>query len=84
MVVIHGIHQFSPIMLKTIETLGKFKNVIILFNYLPDYKNVYQTWLNVYSWFESKIMFSSQNFFNNSHDFPGGKGWKNKQRYPDY
>ena len=32
MVVIHGIHQFSPIMLKTIETLGKFKNVIILFN----------------------------------------------------
>lgn len=64
MVVIHGIHQFSPIMLKTIETLGKFKNVIILFNYLPDYKNVYQTWLNVYSWFESKIMISSQNLFN--------------------
>ena len=73
MVVIHGIHQFSPIMLKTIETLGKFKNVIILFNYLPDYKNVYQTWLNVYSWFESKTMISSQNFFNNSHDFLGGR-----------
>lgn len=28
-VVIHGIHQFSPIMLKTIEALGKYKNVII-------------------------------------------------------
>lgn len=40
---------------------------------MPDYKNVYQTWLNVYSWFESKIMISSQNFFNNTHDFLGGR-----------
>ena len=72
-VVVHGIHQFSPIMLKTIELLGKYKNVIILFNYLPDYKNVYQTWLNVYSWFESKISLPLQNFYNDSQEFKGGK-----------
>lgn len=72
-VVVHGIHQFSPIMLRTIETLSKYKNVIILFNYQQDYRNVYQTWLNVYSWFESKIIFPTQNFYNDSQDFKGGK-----------
>lgn len=72
-VVVHGIHQFTPIMLKTIEILGKYKNVIILFNYQQDYKNVYQTWLNVYSWFESKTNISSQNFHNDSQEFEGGK-----------
>lgn len=72
-VVVHGIHQFSPIMLRTIEVLSKYKNVIILFNYQQDYKNIYQTWLNVYSWFESKINVSHQNFHNDSQDFFGGK-----------
>ncbi len=71
-IVIHGIHQFAPIMLKTIEVLSKYKNVIILFNYQPDYKNVYQTWLNVYSWFESKVNLSAQNFNNDSQKFEGG------------
>lgn len=71
-VVIHGIHQFTPIMLKTIEVLSKYKNVIVLFNYQPDYKNVYQTWLNVYSWFESKVNFSVQNFNNESQEYEGG------------
>ena len=37
-IIIHGIHQFTPIMLKTIEILGAHKNVFILFNYIPDYK----------------------------------------------
>lgn len=72
-IVVHGIHQFTPIMLKTIEILGEHKNVFILFNYVPDYKNVYQTWLNVYSWFESKITFSPQNFYDHSRDFAGGR-----------
>lgn len=72
-VVVHGIHQYSPIMLRTIEVLSKYKNVIILFNYQQDYKNVYQTWLNVYSWFESKIIVSDQNFHNESQDFKGGR-----------
>ena len=60
-------------MLKTIEILGEHENVFILFNYVPDYKNVYQTWLNVYSWFESKITFSPQNFYDHSQDFAGGR-----------
>ncbi len=72
-IVVHGIHQFSPIVLRMIETLSKYKNVIILFNYLPDYKNVYQTWLNIYSWFESKINISEQIFYDNSQDFVGGR-----------
>lgn len=72
-VIVHGIHQFSPIMLRTIEMLGVYKNVFILFNYVPDYKNVYQTWLNIYSWFESKITFSTQNFYDHSKDFEGGR-----------
>lgn len=72
-VIVHGIHQFSPIMLKTIEMLGVHKNVFILFNYVSDYKNVYQTWLNVYSWFENKITFSPQNFYDHSKDFEGGR-----------
>lgn len=72
-IIVHGIHQFSPIMLKTIEILGEHKNVFVLFNYIPDYKNVYQTWLNIYSWFESKITFSPQNFYDHSQDFAGGR-----------
>lgn len=72
-IIVHGIHQFSPIMLRTIEILGEHKNVFILFNYIPDYKNVYQTWLNIYSWFESKITFSPQNFYDHSQDFAGGR-----------
>ena len=72
-IVVHGIHQFSPIMLKTIEVLGKYKNIIILFNYVPDYKSVYKTWLNVYSWFESKTILSPHNFSQDTHDYAGGR-----------
>jgi hypothetical protein len=71
-VVVHGIHQFSPIMLKTIEILSKYKNVIVLFNYVPDYKSVYETWLNVYSWFESKTIISQYNFSPDTRAFTGG------------
>ena len=71
-IVVHGIHQFSPIMLRTIEILGQYKNVVILFNYQPDYKNVYQTWLDVYSWFESKINISTHNYHDSSQENEGG------------
>lgn len=43
-VVIHGVHQFSPIMLRAIERMAEYKKVILLFNYQPQYKNIYQTW----------------------------------------
>ncbi|WP_296954986.1 hypothetical protein [uncultured Dialister sp.] len=54
-VVIHGIHQFSPLMLRAIEILGKYCTVFIIFNYRPDFKNIYRTWLNVYENFEPEI-----------------------------
>lgn len=54
-IVIHGVHQFSPIMLRAIERLSKYKKVILLFNYQPQYKNTYQTWIDVYSAFDCNI-----------------------------
>ncbi len=55
-VVIHGVHQFSPIMLRAIDELCKYKNVILLFNYQKQYKNVYQTWFDIYSAFDCRIV----------------------------
>ena len=57
-VVIHGIHQFSPVMLCAIEDISKYKNVVLLFNYQEQYSQIYQTWINIYSLFESKIVIS--------------------------
>lgn len=54
-VVIHGIHQFSPIMLRAFEEIGKYKKLILLFNYQKQYKPVYQTWIDIYSAFDCKI-----------------------------
>ncbi|WP_097006573.1 hypothetical protein [Lacrimispora amygdalina] len=59
-IVIHGVHQFSPLLLRTIEEIAKFKKVILLINYQEQYKNVYQTWIDVYSAFDCEIK-----------DFPG-------------
>ena len=55
-VVIHGVHQFSPIMLRAIDELQKYKNVILLFNYQKQYKSVYQTWFDIYSLFDCEIV----------------------------
>ena len=55
-IVIHGVHQFSPIMLRAIDELQKYKKVILLFNYQKQYKNVYQTWFDIYSAFDCKIV----------------------------
>lgn len=59
-IVIHGIHQFSPAMLCAIEDIAKYKNVVLLFNYQEQYKTIYQTWLNIYSLFDRKIIFSKE------------------------
>ena len=55
-IVIHGVHQFNPITLRAIDELQKYKNVILLFNYQKQYKNVYQTWFDIYSTFDCKIV----------------------------
>lgn len=51
-VVFHGIHQFTPTILNAIEHISKYKRVVMLFNYQEQYKEVYQTWLDVYSCFD--------------------------------
>ena len=62
-IVIHGVHQFNPIMLRAIDELQKYKNVILLFNYQKQYKNVYQTWFDIYSAFDCKIIDCDRNEF---------------------
>lgn len=69
-IVIHGIHQFSPLMLRAIEILSQTKTVVMLFNYQPDYANVYQTWLNIYDWFESEISISDEVYRVDSNNEP--------------
>lgn len=59
-IVIHGVHQFSPLLLRTIEEIAKYKKVILLINYQEQYKSVYQTWIDVYSAFDCELK-----------DFPG-------------
>ncbi len=62
-IVIHGVHQFSPMILQTIELVEKYKRVILLFNYQQQYKNVYQTWIDVYSSFDLLIKSQFMNEF---------------------
>lgn len=54
-IVIHGIHQFTPIMLRAIEAISQHKKVILLFNYQPQYKGAYQTWIDIYNAFDNPI-----------------------------
>ncbi len=63
-IVIHGVHQFSPLMLRTIEEIAKYKKVILLFNYQEQYKNIYQTWIDIYSSFDCKMIdFKGNEFY---------------------
>lgn len=55
-VVIHGIHQFTPLQLKFIKHLDKLGlEVIFLFNYLPEYKEIYSSWSYIYQQFDAPI-----------------------------
>ena len=62
-VVIHGIHQFTPTILSMIEEVAKYKRVVLLFNYQQQYKEIYQTWLDVYSCFDLNIKSQFNNEF---------------------
>ncbi len=68
--VIHGVHQFTPLMLRAIECVSKFKKVILLFNYQTQYKYVYQTWIDIYNAFDSPIHTSVGTEFQPCMDFP--------------
>lgn len=62
-VIFHGIHQFTPIILKVIDIVEKYKRVVLLFNYQQQYKNIYQTWIDVYSAFDIPIKSQFSNEF---------------------
>ena len=62
-IVIHGIHQFAPSMLNAIDDFSKDFNVILLFNYQSQYKEVYETWLNIYSLFDLPIRIEQEGQF---------------------
>lgn len=69
-IVIHGIHQFTPLILRSIEEISKYRKVILLFNYQPQYKNVYQTWADIYNTFDCPVQSSSVNEFRPSMALP--------------
>lgn len=55
-VVIHGIHQFTPLQLKFIKHLDELGiEVIFLYNYLPEYKEMYSSWSYIYQQFDAPI-----------------------------
>lgn len=62
-VIIHGIHQFTPTILSMVEAVEKYKRVILLFNYQEQYREIYQTWLDVYSCFDLNIKSQFNNEF---------------------
>lgn len=48
---IHGVHQFTPLILKLVHDLEEAgTEVIFLFNYMSEYPEIYKTWEHVYSW----------------------------------
>ena len=69
-IVIHGVHQFTPIMLRAIELIAKYKKIILLFNYQAQYKNAYQTWIDIYSAFDSPIYTFAGREFTPSLEYP--------------
>ena len=68
-IVIHGIHQFTPLILRAIDVISQYKKIVLLFNYQEQYKNVYQTWIDVYSAFDSSMAISQEKQFRPSMDF---------------
>ena len=62
-VVFHGIHQFTPAVLHAIEEISRHKRVVLLFNYQEQYKEIYQTWVDVYSCFDINIKSQFNNEF---------------------
>ncbi|WP_394217564.1 hypothetical protein [Halobacillus trueperi] len=55
-IVIHGVHQFNPLLLRLIhhfESMGI--EVIFLINYQNNYRNIYYTWDKVYRWTNEKF-----------------------------
>ena len=55
-IVIHGIHQFSPLQLRFITHMEKLGiEIIFLYNYLPQFKEIYSSWNFIYQQFDATI-----------------------------
>lgn len=55
-VVVHGIHQFTPLQLRFITHLDKLGvEVIFVHNYLPEFKEMYSSWSYIYQHFNAPI-----------------------------
>ena len=55
-IVVHGIHQFTPLQLKFLTHLDKLGvEVIFMYNYLPEFKEMYSSWNYIYQQFEAPI-----------------------------
>lgn len=55
-VVVHGIHQFTPLQLRFLTHLDQLGiEVIFLYNYLPQYKEIYSSWNYIYQHFDAPI-----------------------------
>lgn len=54
--VVHGIHQFTPLQLKFLTHLDKLGvEVIFMYNYLPTFKEIYSSWNYIYQQFDAPI-----------------------------
>lgn len=48
-IVVHGIHQFSPLQLRLISKLDEMGlDIVFLFNYVPGHDHIYATWHRLY------------------------------------
>ena len=55
-IVIHGVHQFTPLQLRFISELEALGiDVYFLFNYQEEYQGIYETWFKVYLPFDADI-----------------------------
>ena len=55
-IVVHGIHQFTPLQLRFITYLDKLGiEIIFLHNYLPEFKEIYSSWSYIYQQFEAPV-----------------------------
>ena len=55
-IVVHGVYQFTPLQLRLLTCLDKLDvEVIFLYNYLPQYKEIYSSWNYIYQQFDAPI-----------------------------
>ena len=52
-IVVHGVHQFTPVQLRLLIAMEKMGfTIIFLFNYQKKYSKIYSSWNEIYSCFD--------------------------------